>query len=1042
MGKVNIYTAPVGAGKTHKAICDFTQRLSERDPLFSESHCYFIVPEQFSVDVEKKVLEKAKGCGFAGSEVISFTRLAHRIVAAENPGEKRVISKSARIMLLMDTVKKIESSLTFFKSCGERPASVSYLSDAIDELSKNGVETAVIEAAAADAELSYPEDKVTPMKLRELAIIKEKYQEQLSTAYMDGNLLAEQAARLIMEGKSELSDGCVFIDSFTGFTGSELKLIKAMALAAEEVNIYLFEDDPENILFSCAEKSLRQLRREVKNPYIELNELKIVPEDSSEMRFGGSPELMHISKYYPKLQDVAYNGEACGNIIPVVAPNFYYEIEAAAVRIRGFLKEGYRPSQIAVVIPDIDRNYPLAETVFREKKVPCFIDARTSMTTSPGITFVNAFLRIIGEGFDTEGAMRLLKTGLYKGKLFDRDTADSLEVILSERGIKTERNWRSFIEKQEKKYGESLPKSIMLGKELLASADEAREDARKCRTVNDCLNVLLDFIRQAEAETGIAKIAESASPIFTRIWNVLTDIIAECGEVLGKTAINGYRKLFSYVGDIIGGAISGYCVGSLPAFIEAVQVGDIGRSKYIDKKIIMVLGANEGSFPAGIENTGFLGDREREVIENAGGLVSFNMGERIILGRFNIYNVLLSASEKLYISCSLTDGDGGEIFPAEAYNKILKLFPDIRVREYEVRKSEPPADSVYENIDGAVVKELLQIAEKYKTSASQLGTYIDCPYKFFVSKVLHLGEKDSGKLQKNIIGSFMHELFETSIRRAREDGKFSSAENPDWEKYVGEAAESFFADPDNEKFAGLKENSAKNSFFIKRAVEFADNECKKILGLAERSGFRPEFEELKFGEGEFLPAVRVDAEKFAAEFSGSIDRVDVGSDKNGEPVIAAVDYKTREIKPESIINGLEIQMAVYYSALKNGKEKLAERLGTAAFVYAMSYYRYGKIFEKGANQTHGFLTLVNGEPGDKALLEEKLPAEAKQKKAYNFDRLEEENFERIRAAANGIARGEFPVRPRDEKSCKYCKNYIFCGYKAGSSDDGQEVTEE
>ena len=158
MGKVNIYTAPVGAGKTHKAICDFTQRLSERDPLFSESHCYFIVPEQFSVDVEKKVLEKAKGCGFAGSEVISFTRLAHRIVAAENPGEKRVISKSARIMLLMDTVKKIESSLTFFKSCGERPASVSYLSDAIDELSKNGVETAVIEAAAADAELSYPED--------------------------------------------------------------------------------------------------------------------------------------------------------------------------------------------------------------------------------------------------------------------------------------------------------------------------------------------------------------------------------------------------------------------------------------------------------------------------------------------------------------------------------------------------------------------------------------------------------------------------------------------------------------------------------------------------------------------------------------------------------------------------------------------------------------------------------------------------------------------------------------------------------------------
>ena len=66
------------------------------------------------------------------------------------------------------------------------------------------------------------------------------------------------------------------------------------------------------------------------------------------------------------------------------------------------------------------------------------------------------------------------------------------------------------------------------------------------------------------------------------------------------------------------------------------------------------------------------------------------------------------------------------------------------------------------------------------------------------------------------------------------------------------------------------------------------------------------------------------------------------------------------------------------------------------------------------------------------------PPRQSKKKAYDFDRLEEENFERIRAAANGIARGEFPVRPRDEKSCKYCKNYIFCGYREENAGDGEE----
>ena len=84
MGNVRLITGRSGSGKTNRCIEEFVLSQNKYRKIDGRNDSFLIVPEQFSVDYERKVLKHPDCKGLLGSEVISFNRLSHRLDRSGN----------------------------------------------------------------------------------------------------------------------------------------------------------------------------------------------------------------------------------------------------------------------------------------------------------------------------------------------------------------------------------------------------------------------------------------------------------------------------------------------------------------------------------------------------------------------------------------------------------------------------------------------------------------------------------------------------------------------------------------------------------------------------------------------------------------------------------------------------------------------------------------------------------------------------------------------------------------------------------------------
>ena len=72
---LRIIAGSSGQGKT-RLVLEEAIRLSEENP---KQNCYIIVPEQFSLEMQRKLVESHPKHGYFNIDVLSFYRLAYRV---------------------------------------------------------------------------------------------------------------------------------------------------------------------------------------------------------------------------------------------------------------------------------------------------------------------------------------------------------------------------------------------------------------------------------------------------------------------------------------------------------------------------------------------------------------------------------------------------------------------------------------------------------------------------------------------------------------------------------------------------------------------------------------------------------------------------------------------------------------------------------------------------------------------------------------------------------------------------------------------------
>lgn len=195
-------------------------------------------------------------------------------------------------------------------------------------------------------------------------------------------------------------------------------------------------------------------------------------------------------------------------------------------------------------------------------------------------------------------------------------------------------------------------------------------------------------------------------------------------------------------------------------------------------------------------------------------------------------------------------------------------------------------------------------------SASQLETYLDCPFQFFMKYVLRLrpveerDELDEDYLRR---GNQVHEVLDRIERAARDEGadRLELAE-----RFIAEAcrAEAAF---DSELGAALEAIERRR---LERTIRDYVSQAREY---EQRDGGHPvpRYFEQKFGE-DGVPCVVVGEGESAVLFRGKIDRVDFLT--SGEVLaFRVIDYKTGACpkKPE-VENAFALQLPIYALAVE------------------------------------------------------------------------------------------------------------------------------
>ncbi len=331
-------------------------------------------------------------------------------------------------------------------------------------------------------------------------------------------------------------------------------------------------------------------------------------------------------------------------------------------------------------------------------------------------------------------------------------------------------------------------------------------------------------------------------------------------------------------------------------------------------------------------------------------------------------------------------------------------------------------------------------------SASQIETYLECPYKWFTQRRIKISQVDT-EFAPMQMGTFIHRVLELThatllaealgcdvaeVDSAVEPmllqdvaGSRITSDNLDHAKQV---LDTCFAQVWDEQFNNINRASSNelipHSIQERKQVENIREELKDLLEFEASHfvGYQPRFFELRFGREENV------VEYAGAQFTGSIDRVDVNA--HGQALI--IDYKhkgTNDLKAYSAKLSLDselskeilprhVQSAIYAQIMR--KQLTKYKLEPVAAIYLGTKEQKDKpSFALAGMATEAATEHIwNIRPENKKLRDQAVMV-VSQNSAEFADYLDAwENL--IAQKVQAMLSGDVRANPCDKDACRYC----------------------
>ena len=1052
---LTLLLGPAGSGKTTYLYRELLKK-AEHSSAF---RAMVIVPEQFTMQTQRDLVELHQRHSFTNIDILSFDRLAYRVLEEQGGKGLTVLDDMGKLLVLRRAAARSRDELSYFGRNLDKAGFIGRVKSMLSELYQYRIDAEELKKLVEETK----DEPLLSRKLREILTIYTAFDESMREDTIPSEKLLDVLCRLIPKSE-RVKDSVVFCDGFAGFTPVQFSVLEALMGQAREVIVTVTVDGelthPENSkertpfekarlasdrqLFEQSLTTVRTLCGLAEGQGVPVRKIE---DFTPGRRYGGRGALAALERQFLRCPVEPFATEEEENAIHLwEVKDRREEIQAVAREIfRLVREEDCRYREIALVGGDAAGYEPVIRQVFDRAGIPFFIDAKGDMMGHPLVAFLRGALEAVEKDYSYDTLFACLKSGL--GPLTGEDLYE-LENYALAVGLRGRKAWSGPWEagpgrkEWDMERMEGLRLTVMeplLAFEKVLKAPESTVQDYAAATVtlmqSQHIEQKLKTMAMELMASGETTLSQEYGQAYDKVLALLDRVVELFGD--GRISLREWRE-------ILDTGFSEIRVGVIPACADWVVVGDMRRTRLKDPKVVFFIGANDGIVPRAGESGSLLSDMDRRSLEKRGVHLAPTRQEAGFTERFYLYLTLARPSDRLYISWCRQSADGGSLNPSYLVGEIQEIFPALPVNRPDEEES-----LVARIVNAGTAKEALlrglpryrdgeeqpEWEELYRLFAEDPASEADqkrlLDAAYYVYREESIGPAVARALYGDVLGgsvtrleqyaacayaqflSFglglkerrlhrfapadMGTLFHEVLRRFFAKVYGSSGELPADEKRRQMVRDCLKEAVEDGAGRGLKD-SARGEYLLERVERIADRTLWALCEQLKRGDFKPEEVEVDFDGRDSQAMNLVLGEDALMRLYGRIDRVDT-CDAGDEVYVKVIDYKTGSTSLDltGIYYGTSLQLVVYLDAAMEREEK--KNRGKKVIPAGILYY----------NIRDPFISVEPGQEPDEKEIEEELLGELRMNGIVNRDRKIYSRMDHL------VGTGAAPVIPVVEK---------------------------
>lgn len=945
---------------------------------------FIIVPNHIKFTTEVRALSKLsvltnkKQVAVNKLHILSFSRLAWYFLRDEAIKLPQILDDAASVMLLEQIVKDHQDELKLFQNQTQvTSGALRQMYEAILSVRAGNIGLDNIDEKKLNEETSY--------KIHDLRIIYDEFIERLSEKFATKDemqlLLNEFLAK-----SNNLSTMEFYFSDFSHFSLQELTSVRLISKKAKNTTLAFktkigkIDNNAEPGDYDyVVQRTIGQLEHFWQNQQLDYQtqEYPLTQTNPSSLLNGVWTKTSGFDERLSKF------------LQPVKADSRYAEAYFVARTIyQQVALNNYRYQDFLVLAPNLSEYETYLTPILRQNQIPFFNDLQREMKYHPLVVAVENLQQIFKRGFQTDNVIALMKTQLfipdwYKNSARYQNDVDLLENFVLAHGIRGKlwtKSLKSFVDagvialdKSEKEVEELDRLREYFIDALTKFFEQLNKEEDSQAGVTIFWNFLiknrvakrLESWRKEANDTGDLQLAQQPE----QVWSTLTDLLKDYLLVANKFSVDQFFDLL----------ISGFSEANfsqIPSTLDAVNISELGMVQGQGYKQVFIIGATSTNLPQIEKIPGFFSSENLEQLNEgneANGYLEDQQKINNLDQNYQFGNALSLASDKIYISYPVINTANEQLEPSIFYKQLLKLTradefaqhdlpqnngdvltfitnPEASLGYLTYLKNKAATDveslldmteekigetaknvlegSSFKNIPQDLSPELAQqlYGDRIETSVSQLETYYQNSFEYFLNYGLHLKKRFENELDVIQAGNYYHETFDYLVKRIKEQ-KLNFADLT--EEKLGELLIEVREELKEKGRYRQLLNDPFNKYLFHKLDQTTANVAHYWHSNVNKTTFRPQYSELSFGKNQKVSGLsyswKDDNKKKIVDLRGKMDRVDLAQ-VNDRVLGEVIDYKSSAKKFDLglFANGISMQMISYLEVLKNNNKFFAQ----------------------------------------------------------------------------------------------------------------------